>query len=156
MEPTSSTPVHPGILAEISGIKITSDWQDPQELDPVEQTIQASEPGQTDVVSILVEQASITLQNANLAQNTGVADDKIRGVKSNQNCDVVIKDVDYDSENLEWDNEYLPQLLTHYSKDSSNKESDAESNDEEDLGLKSVSIPWGNWTPAATPIYQWF
>ncbi len=65
---------------------------------------------------------------------------------------MVVKDVNYDSENDEWDNMHPPQMLTHDSKDSSNEESNTESNDEEDLEFKPVFAPQGDQTPVTIPI----
>ena len=100
MEPTLSTPVHPGLLDEIPGIKLASNLdKNSQDPESVEQAIKAFEPVTTDIMSNFVERASIARENANLAQNTGVADIKTGGVKNVQNYDLVVKDVDYDSEN---------------------------------------------------------
>ncbi len=49
VEPTSSTSVHPDLLAEIPGIKIASNLPDPQDPEPVEPTAQASDHGQTEI-----------------------------------------------------------------------------------------------------------
>ncbi len=49
-------------------------------------------------------------ESVNLAQNTGVTYDKIPKVKNVQNYDVMVEDVNYDSENEECDNNNPTQL----------------------------------------------
>ncbi len=55
MEPTSSTSVHPGLLAEIPCIKLASYLDEGlQDTEPDKQVIQADEPGTTEIMSNLV------------------------------------------------------------------------------------------------------
>ena len=48
-----------------------------------------------------------------------MSDEKIGGVKNVQNYDVVVKDVNYDSENEKWDDKNPPQIFIKDSDDSS-------------------------------------
>ena len=86
-------------------------------------------------MSTLSEWASIVIKSFNLAQNIGVSDDKIAAVKNVQNYDDVVEDVNYDSENEEWDNENLPQMIVHNSNYNSNEEINTKSDVNKDLGV---------------------
>ncbi len=80
-------------------------------------------------------------KNDNLAQNPGVSGDKIAGVKNVQKYDMVVEDVNIDSENEEWDTKNPSQLRNLNSDDSSNGEGNAESNNKDKFGTEPVFMP---------------
>ncbi len=81
-----------------------------------------------------------------------MANEKIGGAKNIQNYDLVVEDVNYDSENEEWDNKNPPQMIVHDSNNSSNEESNIKSNYEDNSGFKPMFVPPGACTSATTPI----
>ena len=101
--------MHPGLLAEIPGIKLTNNLDEgSHDSESSQEVFQAREPGTTDIMYNLAKRVSIAWKSDNLAQKAGVSDSKDKGVKNVQNYNVEVKDVYWDSKNEEWDNKNPP------------------------------------------------